>query len=288
MNGRNNGASAAAARIREWSEEVAGNPASLRFFPLAEIYRAQGRRDAALRLCLRGLERHPAHLEAHHLLGHLYLEGGDAERAADEWEEALRLAPDHVPSRRAAGLLAAEQGHWQRALLHLDTLAAAGPLDRAAAAAHAAARAQTAPPPPAAPAPEPGLAADPLLALDGALRGIAAQPGVLGALALDENGCVVAGTLQVEGAERSAESAAALEGTAGDARQAARNLDLGEWRGILLETPRVAVRLTPLSGGLATVTAERGVPAGWLLRTAERARGAAAAALEKSAAGADG
>lgn len=294
---RSNGASAAAARVREWSEEVARDPASLRFFPLAEIYRAQGRREAALRLCLRGLSRHPEHLEAHHLLGQLYLEGGDAERAADEWEEALRLAPDHAPSRRAAGLLAAERGEWQRARRHLDALASAGPLDRAAAAAHSEARARHAPPasgaaPPKAAAGQTRTAAgaveDPLLALDGALRGIAAQPGVLGALAIDESGCVLAGILQVEGAERGAESAAALEGTAGDARQAAQHLDLGDWRGILLETPRVAVRLAPVSGGLAAVTADREVPPGWLQRTAERARSAAAAALDGAAPAAGG
>ncbi|HEV2147999.1 MAG TPA: tetratricopeptide repeat protein, partial [Longimicrobiaceae bacterium] len=107
------------AQIRAWSEEVARDPNTLAFFPLAEAYRREGRRDAALRLCLRGLERHPTHVEGHYLLGRLYREGGASVKAFDEWDMALSLDPEHAGARREIGLVCAERGEWGSALRHL-------------------------------------------------------------------------------------------------------------------------------------------------------------------------
>ncbi len=98
------------AQVRQWSEEVAADPASLSFLPLARAYRDQGRRDAALKLCIRGLEKHPDHVEAHYLLGLLYREGGDTLKAFDEWDIALALDPEHHGSRREIGLVAHARG----------------------------------------------------------------------------------------------------------------------------------------------------------------------------------
>ncbi|HEX2188418.1 MAG TPA: tetratricopeptide repeat protein, partial [Longimicrobiaceae bacterium] len=121
--------SATPAQIRAWSEEVARDPATLAFLPLAEAYRQAGRRDAALRLCLRGLERHPTHVEAHYLLGLLYREGGESVKAFDEWDMALSLDPEHAGARREIGLLCAERGERASALRHLERAAAADPAD---------------------------------------------------------------------------------------------------------------------------------------------------------------
>ncbi|MGH7552028.1 MAG: tetratricopeptide repeat protein, partial [Longimicrobiales bacterium] len=73
----------APADLQRLSEELARNPASLAFLPLARAYRRQGRLDLAMRLCTRGLEQHPMHVEAHALLALLYLETGDRAKAAD-------------------------------------------------------------------------------------------------------------------------------------------------------------------------------------------------------------
>ena len=43
-------------QLRQWSEEVAADPGSPAFLPLARHYREAGRHDAALRLVLRGLD----------------------------------------------------------------------------------------------------------------------------------------------------------------------------------------------------------------------------------------
>lgn len=105
----------AQADVQRWSEEVARDPGSLAFVPLAQAYRRGGRRDAAIRLCLRGLERHPDHVEAHALLARLYLESGDRERARDEWAIALRLEPSHFEALRGLGFSALDRGDFAAA-----------------------------------------------------------------------------------------------------------------------------------------------------------------------------
>ena len=45
--------------VRRWSEELARDPSSLVFLQLGEALRKQGQLDLALRIALRGLERHP-------------------------------------------------------------------------------------------------------------------------------------------------------------------------------------------------------------------------------------
>src|SRR4051812_2452570 len=109
----------AAADLQRWSEEVARDPASLAFIPLTKAYRRMGRRDAALRICLRGLERHPTHVEGHGLLALLYLDAGDRGRAADEWGMVLRLEPDNFEALRGMGFHYLEQHDLNNARRHL-------------------------------------------------------------------------------------------------------------------------------------------------------------------------
>lgn len=108
-----------AQRIRRWQEEVARDPGSLSFLPLADVYRREGRLAVALRLCVRGLERHPDHVEGHVLLGRIYRELGELEPACDELDIALRLDPDHRAARRALGYLFLERRAWAEAVHHL-------------------------------------------------------------------------------------------------------------------------------------------------------------------------
>ncbi len=108
------------AQVRQWSEDVAADPASLSFLPLAAAYREQGRHDAALKLVIRGLEKHPGHVGAHYLLGLLYREGGEQLKAFDEWDIALALDPDHHGSRREIGLISHARGDHALAVRHLE------------------------------------------------------------------------------------------------------------------------------------------------------------------------
>ncbi|MEW5927375.1 MAG: tetratricopeptide repeat protein [Gemmatimonadota bacterium] len=291
--------SATPAQIRAWSEEVARDPGTLAFLPLAEAYRQAGRRDAALRLCLRGLERNPTNVEAHYLLGLLYREGGEPVKAFDEWDMALSLDPEHAGARREIGLLCAERGEWGSTLRHLERAAAADPADDevrdALTRARSAAGEPAAPPAasadsaqrveaaPVASAPAPSApttpAASPWDAAQAEFRGLTAERGILGALLMDGQGFVVAGEMRAEGVDRGPEVAAALHGASAEAERALRHLGLGTWRGMLVETPETVVRIAPAEDAMLAVAASREVPTGWTLRVAARAAAVAARLL---------
>ncbi|HSU17921.1 roadblock/LC7 domain-containing protein [Longimicrobium sp.] len=112
--------SATPQQVRQWSDEVAADAGSPAFLPLAEHYRALGKGDAALRLVIRGLERHPNDVEAHYLLGCLYRDAGEQVKAFDEWDIALALAPEHHGARRQIGFLCLERGELEDAERHLE------------------------------------------------------------------------------------------------------------------------------------------------------------------------
>jgi predicted regulator of Ras-like GTPase activity (Roadblock/LC7/MglB family) len=119
----------APADLHRWSEELARNPASLAFLPLARAYRRLGRRDLALQLCLRGLEHHPTHVEAHALLALLHFEAGERAKAADEWATVLRLKPGNFEALRGMGFRHLEQGDITKARQHLERAALIRPDD---------------------------------------------------------------------------------------------------------------------------------------------------------------
>lgn len=121
----------AAADLQRWSEEVARDPASLAFLPLARAYRRQGRQDAALRLCLQGLRAHPSHVDAHALLAVLHLDRGDRMRAADEWSTVLRLDTSNFDALRGLGFCYLEEGGLSQARHHLERAALVRPGDAA-------------------------------------------------------------------------------------------------------------------------------------------------------------
>jgi tetratricopeptide (TPR) repeat protein len=129
-----------AAQVHRWQEEVARDPGSASFLPLAEVYRREGKLDVARRLCVRGLERHPEQVEAHFLLGRIYRESGDLEKAFDELDIALSLEPGHPAARRAIGYLCLERRDWEAAVRHLEEAARHDPSDERVASALALAR----------------------------------------------------------------------------------------------------------------------------------------------------
>ncbi|MGQ0814676.1 MAG: tetratricopeptide repeat protein [Gemmatimonadota bacterium] len=116
--------SPAPADLQRWSEDVARDATSLSFLPLARAYRRQGRRDAALRLCLRGLEHHPDNVEGHSLLAMLYFESGQRVKAYDEWSMVLTLEPDNFDALRGMGFYYLEQEDHIAAKRHLERAAA--------------------------------------------------------------------------------------------------------------------------------------------------------------------
>ena len=57
--------------VRRLSDELARDPASRVFVPLGEALRRQGQLDLALKVTLRGLERHPHFADGHDLLARI-------------------------------------------------------------------------------------------------------------------------------------------------------------------------------------------------------------------------
>jgi tetratricopeptide (TPR) repeat protein len=287
------------AQVRQWSEEVAADPASLSFLPLAAAYREQGRRDAALKLCIRGLEKHPDNVEAHYLLGLLYREGGDTLKAFDEWDIALALDPEHAGSRREIGLVAYARGDHAVAVRHLERALETDAFDQEVRTALEDAWSQSragggrsspsrpalvaappsapvAAPTPAAPIPTPSASADTHFdAATSDFAALSAERGIVGAVLLDDQGFVLAGQMTVAGVDRAPEIAAVLSGASSEAGRALAHLGLGAWKGILVETPEAVVRLAPAGDGMIAVAGRREVPTGWTLRVAARARDAA-------------
>ena len=101
--------------IRRLSDDLARDPSSLVFMPLADALRRAGQLDVAMRVALRGLDRHPYIADAHDVLARIHADRGDLERAADEWEMALRLDPSHAQARLGLGFIDFRRGDFESA-----------------------------------------------------------------------------------------------------------------------------------------------------------------------------
>lgn len=115
--------------IRRWSNELARRPASMVFLPLGEALRMRGQINVALRVALRGLERHPYDADAHDLLARIYVDRGETERALDEWDAAIRCTPGHAGALKGMGFVCFNQGRIVDAERYLAEAAAASPED---------------------------------------------------------------------------------------------------------------------------------------------------------------
>ena len=315
----------APADLQVWSQEVASDPASLSFLPLARAFRKQGRRDAALKLCLRGLEHHPTLVEAHALLAMLYFESGQRAKAYDEWSMVLRLEPDNFEALRGMGFYHLEQGDDVSALRNLQRAGALKPNDLAvhealrmirergavsappepdpwesadeiiapvkeadaghpafafapaASATPAAPAAPAASAAPTAPISAGDLPADPTELFSSLQKG----GQIIGALILDAQGLVLAGSLTGESGTKAEMLGAILGGAIEEAARTASHLSLGAWKGILLEAEDALVHLAPVREGMIVlVAARRQTPAGFILRAANQAASLATRFLE--------
>jgi predicted regulator of Ras-like GTPase activity (Roadblock/LC7/MglB family) len=289
--------------IRRLSDELARDPSSLAFLPLADALRRAGQLDVALRVALRGLDRHPYVADAHDVLARIHADRGDLERASDEWEMALRLDPSHGPARLGLGFVDFRRGNLEAAEQRLAAATTADDADVAAALAHvrsarsargsAGSGAATAvapmapptppvstpdavesrtPPTPAAPvsvveipAPNPSKARHLFAtALDGADQS---------ALLVDADGLVLAGSyIDADGADVAEIVAAELAGVSGEAERAMRHLGLGAWTSMLVEADRSVVAMTPAPvGSLLVVATSRETPVGLVRLLLDRA-----------------
>src|SRR5437899_4238260 len=270
------GQASMADEIKKLSSQLAQDPDSLVFLRLGELLRLKGQFDAAHRVAVTGLERHPHLADAHDLYARILADKHDYERAFDEWDMALRVAPTHVGALKGLAFLYFKIGDVEQAAAHLEAAQRAAPDDPGVAQALALARGgHAAPPAPLAPVEEsPAPAAQPLdearvfAGLEGAEEGL---------LLLDASGRVLGGALKnSQGQDVTDAVAAYLAGVSQEAARTTKLLGLGKWTGVAAEGRLGHVHLTaPTGDALLLVVRDRAVPMGRLAILAQRRAGAA-------------
>ena len=252
--------------IRRWSDELARDPSSLVFLQLGEALRRQGQVDIALKIALRGLERHPRHVAAHDLVARIAVDRRDFVRAVEEWENVLRLQPDHLGAMKGLGYICFRQGRLDDAERFLARAADGGAGAAVANALQAVRRSSDEVETPWV-APDANDPNDPqrlfadLLVDDGQT-----------ALLLDANGYVLGGIyVDPDGTDVSQDIGAQLSGISEEVLRAMRHLDIGEWHSITFETRAAVVAMAPeADGALVVVAASRATPLGLLRRLLDR------------------
>jgi len=275
--------------VRALSAQLAQDPQSLVFLRLSEALRRKGQLDQALRVALNGLERHPHLADAHDLYARVLTDKHDYERAFDEWDMALRIAPNHTGALKGLAFLYFKVGDLQQAESHLELAQRIEPDDPSIQQAVAMVRGGAAPPPPSAsaspPVPTPAVhtevEAAPLLDESRVFAGLeGAQEGLV---LLDAAGRVLGGALRnPAGADVTDAVAAYLAGVSQEAARTAKLLGLGAWTGLSAEGKHGNVHVShPSKDALLLVVRDRGVPLGRLAILAQRATAMARRWLEK-------
>jgi tetratricopeptide (TPR) repeat protein len=263
--------------VRLWSEELASDPSSLAFLPLAETLRRRGQLDLARKVASRGLERHPDNPDAHDQLARIHADAGDLPAAYDAWDAVLRLVPGHVGAMKGMAFIRFQQGELEEAERLLvdaqgftddaDISAAINTVRKSGAMARV------------------SLAMASEVAADPRLLFADLMANDLAAILLDSDGLVLAGAYYAaDGSDIAADVGATLTGVSAEALRATRHLEIGVWRSIVFETEVAVVTLAPAPavgalgpGGLIVLVAPAPTPLGLLKRLLEkcvvRARG---------------
>ena len=266
--------------IRALSAQLAGDPQSLVFLRLGEALRRKGQLEAALRVAMNGLERHPHLADAHDLYARILTDKHNYERAFDEWDMAVRIAPHHTGALKGLAFLYFKVGDIEQAEAHLAAAKRVEPDDPSIDQAIAMVRKGVGPPSPTpSPAPEPAAtAASSTAAVSSSgfdeARVFAGLEGANeGLLLVDGAGRVLGGALRdASGADVTDSVAAYLAGVSQEAARTAKLLGLGAWNGLSAEGQHGNVHLAhPTPEALLLVVRERGMPLGRLAILAQRA-----------------
>ncbi len=267
--------------VRALSAQLAQDPQSLVFLGLGEALRRKGQLEAALRVAMNGLERHPHLADAHDLLARILTDKHDYERAFDEWDMAVRIAPHHTGALKGLAFLYFKVGDVAQAEAHLEQARKVEPDDPSIDQAIAMMRKGVGPPSPvpgaaasiAAPSP-PSAAPSPVPSgLDEARVFAGLEGANEGLLLIDSAGRVLGGALRDKAGSDVTDSVAAyLAGVSQEAARTAKLLGLGAWNGLSAEGQHGNVHLAhPTAEALLLVVRERGMPLGRLAILAQRA-----------------
>ena len=266
--------------IRALSAQLAQDPQSLVFLRLGEALRRKGQLEAALRVAMNGLDRHPHLADAHDLYARILTDKHNYERAFDEWDMAVRIAPHHTGALKGLAFLYFKVGDIEQAEAHLAAAKRVEPDDPSIDQAIAMMRKGVGPPSSTpSPAPEPAATAASATAavsssgFDEARVFAGLEGANEGLLLVDGAGRVLGGALRdASGADVTDSVAAYLAGVSQEAARTAKLLGLGAWNGLSAEGQHGNVHLAhPTPEALLLVVRERGMPLGRLAILAQRA-----------------
>lgn len=242
--------------VKSLTAELVRDPNTMVFVRLGELLRTEGQLDAACKVALTGLERHPEVVDAHDLYARILVDANDLDHAQKVWEALLQIDGRHQGAHKGLGFLHYSRGDLDTALDHLELALAADPTNQSVVQALHAVRnvAESI----GAEEPE-----DAFAGFEGRDRGI---------LLADRQGRALAGRLVTDGGVDGTEVVAAhLAGITQEMERAARMLKLGDWQWLVVEATDGNVHLMPPSpGSLLFVVRDRDIPAGRLALLADR------------------
>lgn len=261
--------------VRVWSDELARDPSSLVFLPLAETLRRRGQLELARKVATRGVERHPKNPEAHDQLARIQADAGDLAAAFESWRIVMRLVPSHVGAMKGMAFVRFQQGELaeaERLLIEAHrTEEGGGGADEAPEIAHAVGAVRQSGPAPRVSQPDVEGPREPRALFTELLS--EGQSAIL----LDNDGLVLAGSYHArDGRDVAEEVGATLSGVSGEATKATRHLGIGAWRSITFEAEEAVVSLSPVerveagSAALLLLTAPPNTPLGLLHRVLDR------------------
>lgn len=247
--------------VKNLTAELIRDPHSMVFLRLGELLRTEGQLDAARKVVLTGLERHPDMVDAHDLYARILVDANDLDHARKVWEALLQIDGRHQGAHKGLGFLHYGRGDLDAALDHLELALAADPTNQSVVQALRAVRNVA----------ESVVAEDP----QDAFAGFEGQDR--GLLLADRQGRALAGRVVTwQGVDRTEVVAAHLAGIMQEMERAVRMLKLGDWQRLVVEATDGNVLLTsPSPDSLLLVVRDRDIPAGRLALFAERASDAA-------------
>ncbi len=274
--------------VKTLSAELARDPQSLVFLRLGELLRQKRQFDAAARIAVHGLERHQHLADAHDLYARILADRHDYERAFDEWDMTLRIAPHHTGALKGLAFLYFKVGDLGQAESHLQAAHRIAPDDPSIAQAFAVIRGEASSsgvilPSPDDPVAEPLPSAESVAPLPETRVFAGLEGAQEGLLLLDAAGLVLGGALKTpEGGDVTEAVAAYLAGVSQEAARTAKLLGLGGWRGLSAEGQAGHVHVgQPTADSMLLVVRDRSVPLGRLGLLAQRATQAARHWLER-------
>ena len=272
--------------IRVMTAQLAADPTSLVFLPLAEALRQRKRLDAAIKVILAGLARYPELADAHDLYGRILGDDGNFEQAFDEWGIAIRLDPDHAGAHKGIGFLYFVAGKLDRALEHLLAAQKVRPDDQGVVAAIARVREtlQSEGSDTGSPATTSAVTAPPKEEVDDLAQQVFAglEGAENGLLLVDQHGQRLGGGLRSPTGQNVADRVAAhLAGVSREATRAARLLDMGDWEALTVQSDDGNLHLaSPTADTVLLVVRDSAFPLGRLAALSARAGSAARSWLE--------